>query len=348
MSERFRVALASDADAADWDSLVSRVSESTPFHLWNFSKSLTSSYGYEFYGLMALKDNQIQGILPIVRVRSLFFGDRLISIPFADYGGPVGAASAFPILIDAARRLAPQLGVKEIQLRDSTCDVHDIDTQFSKISRYVTFEVKLDNDLDSRIGRKTRNTIRRAERSSAEIREMLPSDLPAFYRVYLQTQKRLGSPPHSLALFESLFSRLSAQGVAKFLAAEIDGTLLAAVVLFCHKQELFWWNSVVETRQLRKNLTTLLLWKTANWAIRNGFSKLNMGRTRPYTSVYDFKSHWGGREAPLSEYVAVAHGGATMVDPEQLRFRLLSAVWSRLPISLQRRLGPRIVRGIAL
>lgn len=348
MAERFRVEMAKESDSSEWDAFVVRRFGSTPFHLWGFSKSLARSYGYHFFGLVAKENNELAAVLPLLQVRSLLFGDRLISVPFSEYGGPVGEPAAFSTLISAAKKLGLQLGTKEIQFRHSSYGMNEAGGQFSKITRYVTFEVRLDKNLSIRVGKKTRNTIRRAESSSITIREMLLRDLPAFYRIYLETQKRLGSPPHSPALFENLFSHLGPLKVAKFLAAEIDGRMIAAVVLFYHRQELYWWNSVAETKYLRKNPTTLLLWKAANWAFQNGFDKLNLGRGRPYSSVYDFKSHWGGSETPLSEYIMVVRGHATRPDPEEFRFKVLSKIWSYLPIPLQRRLGPRLVKGIAL
>jgi len=52
------------------------------------------TFGHKGYYLMAHEDGRIWGVLPLMHVRSRLFGNRLISQPFSDYGGPLAASSS--------------------------------------------------------------------------------------------------------------------------------------------------------------------------------------------------------------------------------------------------------------
>ena len=67
------------------------------------------------YFLYAEDDSGIRGILPLAHVKSLLFGNALVALPFAVYGGIAAVdAEAVAALEDAAQALARRLGVQTI------------------------------------------------------------------------------------------------------------------------------------------------------------------------------------------------------------------------------------------
>jgi hypothetical protein len=74
---------------------------------------------------------------------------------------------------------------------------------------------------------------------------------------------------------------------------------------------------------------------------------MDLGRSTPGSSSYDFKRQWTKHEQPLHWYYWLAPGVALPeLRKETRRYRWASKVWRRLPLAITNRLGPQIVRSI--
>src|SRR5437667_287129 len=101
-----------DGDAKVWDDFIAAAEGSTFCHCAAWREVLRDSLGAESYDLVARDGGgAIRGVLPLARVRSLLFGDYLVSLPFLNAGGPLGDATARDRLIRHATALARRLGV---------------------------------------------------------------------------------------------------------------------------------------------------------------------------------------------------------------------------------------------
>jgi len=70
-----------------WDKYVGASPSATFFHLTGWKRVIEKVLGRQCYYLAARRGGQITGVLPISRVRSRLFGDCLVSLPLAVYGG---------------------------------------------------------------------------------------------------------------------------------------------------------------------------------------------------------------------------------------------------------------------
>src|SRR4030095_13598131 len=89
--------------SAEWDAVIRSSTGWTHFHLYDWRRIFEEVFGHECIYLAA-RDEQgtIGGILPLVRVRSVLFGHYLVSLPFLNYGGPLGTTEAVRALPAAA------------------------------------------------------------------------------------------------------------------------------------------------------------------------------------------------------------------------------------------------------
>lgn len=94
-------------EASEWDSFVRRQNGWSHFHLFAWKNVITRVFGHECIYL-ATRDQagQLLGVLPLVRVKSLLFGHYLVSMPFVNYGGPLGIDVALAALVPYAVNLA--------------------------------------------------------------------------------------------------------------------------------------------------------------------------------------------------------------------------------------------------
>src|SRR5688572_1714077 len=83
-----------DTLRAAWDAYVSSHAKGTFYHLYDWKRINEHGLHHECEYLAALRsDGLIQGILPLVFIRSRIFGRILCSMPFMNFGGPITSTS---------------------------------------------------------------------------------------------------------------------------------------------------------------------------------------------------------------------------------------------------------------
>ena len=69
--------------APEWDGWVRAQEAWTPYHLYGWRRVIEDVHGHECIYLGARgQEEELRGILPLVRVRSTVFGHFLVSMPF--------------------------------------------------------------------------------------------------------------------------------------------------------------------------------------------------------------------------------------------------------------------------
>jgi FemAB-related protein (PEP-CTERM system-associated) len=358
-TQEIRVYLAEEKrDYSLWNSFVGRNPFSTPYHKWEFGQALSSTYKYEKYNFIAINGRQLLGIFPLLYIRSPLFGNKLISLPFCEYGGPlvdpncVFWAPVVVALFKEVLSLSKRLNVDYIEIRNPLPKFKVLEKQGCISSkRYVTFEINLnqDKDLWLLLDKKTRNCTRKAMRSKINIYEVSKKNhLQDYFSLYLETQKRHGSPPHDVKLFQKLFCHNS-NIKTKILIAEYAERPIAGISVFYDNTRIYWWGGVSNSRLKYLNATNVLLWKMIEWGHENGLRTFNLGRTRLRTGIYHFKKGWGGVEIPLSDYFYLVRSkNIHSPDPSEGKYQILTKLWSHVPIVLAQSIGPMIVKQVGL
>jgi FemAB-related protein (PEP-CTERM system-associated) len=350
---KLNIEAADECDARSWNEFVKMNPHATPYHLWEYGKSLSLTYGYKRFYLIAKEDEEIVGILPLIQVKSLLFYNKLISLPFCEYGGQLSeskyiAKSLWKMAIEVANKLK----VDYVEIRNPS-NIPDING-YHRIQRYVTFEIDLTKSKESlwcNLDKKTRNAIRKAMKNGVEVEEVKNENgLKLYYKLYLKTQKRHGSPPNSFKLFYNIYRQLQPMGIMRILLAKYQGKTIGGIITFHFNGIIYWWGGVMDPDYRHLNPTNLLLWEMIKWGIENDLKTFNLGRTRKNTSIYHFKSKWGGKEVVLQDYVFPLNSSRKYIlpDPYQGRYKFLSKLWSILPIVLAEKIGPKIISKIGL
>ena len=91
----------------------------------------------------------------------------------------------------------------------------------------------------------------------------------------------------------------------------------------------------------------LLYSSVLEFACREGFQQFDFGRSSNDSGTYRFKEQWGARPVPLYWYYWSSNGRSMAeVSRENPMYSTAIKIWSRLPLSLTRLIGPAIVRHI--
>lgn len=351
----------SDSGKDLWNDYVSANPQAYVYHLWEWGDVLCKTYNLRRWCLAVREGQRVVGVLPIFCVRGLFFADKIVSLPFCEYGGPLlgdysdrsTAESVLRMFVKNVRELAEKLKIDYVELRQPSTSFSTFFSSvgFRVLRRYVTFRIDLtggESEIWKSFDGRTRRHVKKAMRLGTEVKDVNVDSLKHYYALYLRTQKRLGSPPHSYAFFRNVYDGFVSRGLLQMFLAVYEGKPIAGIMVFCFNGKLYWWNNVLDRRYASLDPTNLLLWHVIRWGVENNFRVLDLGRTRPeYTGVYHFKSGWGGREIGLEDYAFLVRN-VEIPDPLLRKYVFLSRLWSLLPRPIARKMGPHVTSKIGL
>ena len=332
--------------AAEWDAFVTRASGrglgATFCHLYGWRDLMTDVLGHECLYAAAVDDQgELRGALPLVRVKSPLLGHYLVSLPFLNYGGPLGEPDACRALAAWATAEARASCADLLELR--TRAALDVPLRASLRKIMVLLDVPEDPEtLFQSFSSKLRNQIRRPQRESdIEVRFGL-GELDPFYDVFARNMRDLGTPVLPRALFEAIartFPDLVLFGTVSWGGRPIAG---GCGFLWGGEFEMTWASSLRAHNHLGANM--LLYWSFMREVIARRARTFNFGRCTPGGGTHRFKRQWGGRDVPLP-WAQWSPGAVDATpSPERRVFQLASAVWRRLPLAVANLVGPLLAR----
>jgi FemAB-related protein (PEP-CTERM system-associated) len=339
-----RVSLLEPEHAPAWDAFVRARAEGTFFHLSGWKRVIEKAFGHRTFYLLARRDDAVVGVLPLTHVKSVLFGNSLISNAFCVYGGIVSAdGEAARALEDEVVRLAARERVGCIEFR-SLQPSHP--TWLQKPNLYVTFRRAIDPDVEANmkaIPRKQRAMVRKGITNG--LTSECDGDVERLHDIYAHSVRNLGTPVFSRRYFRLLKEEF---GQACDVVTVLHGKRpVASVLNFYFRDEVlpYYGGGLTEARDVAAN--DFMYWEVMRRACERGYRMFDFGRSKVGTGAYNFKRYWGFEPTPLTyEFRLVEAQAIPDVNPLNPKFQAFIALWRRLPVSLTKVLGPPIVRGI--
>ena len=330
--------------ASLWDQFVVQCPEATFFHRAGWQKIVRDVFRHETYFLYAETGGEIQGVLPLAHVNSWLFGNSLVSLPFAVYGGVAASSShAADALERAAQSIATRLGVAHLELRN----INQRHADWPAQDLYVTFRKGIAADDEANmlaIPRKQRAMVRKG------IKNGLTSDIDTgvdrFFALYADNVHRHGTPAMPKRYFKALQSEFGADCEVMTVAGP-DGQVLSSVMSFYFRDEVlpYYAGDDESARHLAAN--DFKYWELMRRSCARGLKVFDYGRSKQGTGSYAFKKNWGFEPTPLRyEYCLYKRDAVPQNNPSNAKYKLLIATWRRLPIGLANWLGPFVVRNL--
>jgi serine/alanine adding enzyme len=332
-----------------WDHFVRSQTGWTHNHLYGWRTVMRRAMRHDTPYLVALDDSthEIHGVLPLVRVKSPIFGHFLVSVPFLNYGGPLGSNAAVHALGEHAAAMADSERVNVLELRSR----HDIGalTGFDVSHRKIT--VLLDSsggsdEIWKRLPSKLRSQVRRPQKEGVTVR-IGHDQLQPFHHVFARHMRDLGTPVMPRRFFDVVAREFPNDSM--FAVAYHDGQPIACGAGFTwgsddgREFEITWASALREYNRMSPNM--LVYWEMMKQVADSGVSTFNFGRCTPGGNTHKFKTQWGTTDQPLWWYQRRAPGAATPSERHGAAARGPD-LWKRLPLSVANALGPRIIRFI--
>jgi FemAB-related protein (PEP-CTERM system-associated) len=329
---------------ARWDEFVLACPAATFFHRAGWQRIMRDVFRHPAHFLYAERDGAIVGILPLAHVKSLLFGNGLVSLPFAVYGGVAAVdTEAADLLEREAQVLARRLGVEHLELRNVVARHADWPSQ----DIYVTFRKEILADEEANmlaIPRKQRAMVRKGIGNG--LRDELDADVSRFFALYADNVHRHGTPALPRRYFQALREEFGADCEVLTVVAP-DGRPVSSVLSFYFRDEVlpYYAGDAVAARELAAN--DFKYWALMRRACGGGLKVFDYGRSKQGTGPYSFKKNWGFEPQPLHyEFCLYKRDAIPQNNPANAKYRLFIEAWRRMPVGVATWLGPHIVRSL--
>jgi len=331
-----------------WDDFVRASDGGTFYHLAGWRTIFENELKHRTFYIYCEDDGEITGVLPLVQVKSLLFGNALISVPFLVYGGVVAAHdAAADLLIDKACSLARELRVDYLELRNRKPLTDDVpDRRWHPGPSYVTFRKRMSADPEENLAavpRKQRAMIRKG--INAGLAAEIDEDTDRLYAAMLECKRNLGTPFFAGAYLQSIKDTFGKQ--VEITTVTRGSDVVSSVMSFRFRNEIlpYYGGGGDLARDLKGN--DFMYWKVMERAALDGVEIFDYGRSMADTGAYRFKKHWGFEPEPLAyQYFLVQSSAVPNLNPANAKYRLLIEAWKRLPLPVAAAVGPFVARRI--
>ncbi len=337
-------------DAADpvtaqrWDDFVLACPEATFFHRSSWQQIIRDIFRHPTYFLYAEQDSGICGVLPLAHVRSRLFGNALVAMPFAVYGGVAACnAEVANALEMEACQLAAKLGVDHLEFRNVSRRHADWPIQ----DLYVTFRKEIRPEVEENmqdIPRKQRAMVRKGIKNG--LLSTVDRNTDRFFALYADNVHRHGTPALPKRYFDTLL-QVFGDDCEVLTVTDADGRLLSSMLSFYFRDEVlpYYAGDDESARHLAAN--DFKYWELMRRSCERGIKIFDYGRSKRGTGSFAFKKNWGFEAQPLHyEYCLYKRDSIPQNNPANAKYRLFIEAWRRMPIGLANWLGPHIVRNL--
>lgn len=334
---------ATDGDRAAWDAFVLAHPEGSFFHRFAWRNLFHDVFSLAPRYLVAERDGEIAGVLPLVHQKSRLFGDGLIATPFVVEGGPIGDAAAVKALDSAALALMAQLRAPFVEYR---CRKATRPGWIAKTGLYAGFARPLAADDEANlkaIPRKQRAVVRKAMTSS--LTAAVEEGVEAHYRVYTESLRNLGTPAFPKRWFEALRAAFGKD--CDVMVIRDGGVPVSVVMNFYHNGTVMPYYGGGTLAARKSGANDLVYWETMRHAVRRGCTAFDFGRSKDGTGSFAYKKNWGF-EPDWMEYEYYLSPGSALPEknPNNPKYAMFISAWKKLPLPVANFLGPFFIRGL--
>jgi len=340
------ITLANHIDAPAWNGYVLNHPDSAVYHRYEWKRVIEQVFGHKtFYLVSKSGSGIIDGILPLVMLKSALFGHFMVSLPYLNYGGILADdAEVGKKLLAEAVTIAQAQRLAHIELRHREDKPIHLPAKTSKVTLMLDLPESADALLQS-FKSKLRSQIRKPEKEGLTGIIGGLEQIDNFYYVFSRNMRYLGTPVYGRSLFTTILTVFPRE--TRICTVFKDDKPVASGFLVSYRDtvEMPWASSLREYNHLSPNM--MLYWKVLSYAADNGFKKFDFGRSTPHEGTYQFKMQWGAQPLQLYWHYWLSRGNALPeINPKNPKYRYFIKIWQHLPLWLTKALGPGIVRNI--
>lgn len=305
----------------EWQSFVDNSARGNIFQTRDWAEALKEA------GLKTLlivvkdaRDNIVGGMLTAYRVYSLTGFNIIPSI--SAIGGPllsnVNDEQLLEMIFSFFDAKAKRLGALHsfihsfLKLDDVLVKKFGYSIEYDRLACTVIQDLtKSTQDIWKSMRRDARRGIRKAEKAGVSIKEGKHlNDLKKYYRLQIETSKRLKIPIKSFQIYNSIWETFHSHNNVKIFLAKYKKELIAGCIILRWHDKMWYWDSCSIPNYWRLYPNNLLQWYVINWGINEGVKVYDLlgipckrHEKHPKYGLYIFKTQFGGEIVRHGEYV---------------------------------------------
>lgn len=319
------------------------------YHDPRWIMGLARTFGYDALFVAASDAGALVAGLPLLRVRGLLGGKRLVSLPFSYAAGPIARSAGAALALAAeATKLAEQRGAKRVEIKQANPPWEPA-PGFVRNVHYQAYRLDTsggESDIFKRLHKSsTQRGIRKSEKSGVVVREgSSKGDWLQMALLQERTSHGHGVPAPPRGFFLDLCMALQGAGLSRLYIAEVPGRgVAAAIVVWRGPREWIYAFGASRDELLEYRPNHALLWAAIRDAAAAGVV-FDFGRAAPeQEGLVEFKRRWGGEPVPLAYDYWPDAGGLNVARRDQGALGVAARVWSALPAPIAR-LGSALYR----
>lgn len=282
-----------------WNNFIFTQPEASFYHLYKWTKIAEKTLGFKQKLLVCYEKKEVAGVLPLF-FKNGFLGSRLVTLPVGDWTGPIGEQKAISALIERAKQLADQT--------PSSLEIFSISklpkllkgiSQTGRHACYVLSPTKKHEKVfTEKMHKKTRNMVRKAKKNGIKAILADKKDLKKFYKLYLETMRKIGTIPLPFKVFQAVWENFSKE--TKLLKAVYKKEAIGYLWTFVWNKTLWIWANASCEKYLALGVNYALY----NTAIKiacekKGINKVNFGSSEHQSAHEFFKLRWGTQKKTI-------------------------------------------------
>lgn len=339
------------ADKANWNQYVHAHPQATAYHNFAWVESVEQAYGHPNISQIALRDDKVVGVLPVIKMQIPLSGYYYCSLPFCDMGYAIADdEQTLSALLDKLREMKSSSAAKKIEYRDKS-NIEADDARQELTGRKVSMLLSLPEtpeELLKGFKSKLRSQIRKAEKNGLTYQTGNSQELlDSFYQVFIHNMRKLGSPVHSKHWFDAL--RKNYQDDLLISVVYTGSTPIGSGIVLRNSKKacIPWASTLAEHNRLAPNM--MLYWSLLKEVTDTGSREFDFGRSTHGEGTYKFKQQWGAQPRPLNWFLPGEQPPPIeeATAPGKLR-KLVEQTWPKLPIGVTTLVGPKIRKYISL
>jgi FemAB-related protein (PEP-CTERM system-associated) len=346
-NEDFHCRLLFDREWALWDAYVANVAITNTYHYAVWLHIIQEQFGHQGIIWAAFDEqSRIIGGIPLVILNSRIFGRYAVSMPYFNYGGVLSEYfNVAQALLESAAVLCEQLNLRHIEVRCMQSGLLDSSRVSSKKSSMLLALPSSEAQLDHQLGAKVRAQYKKALDHAPQIAFGKIELLEAFYSVFAQNMRDLGTPVYAKSWFARLLEEPSLN--CHLAIVQMYGKPVSAGFLIGHGNmlEIPWASTVRKANGWNANMW--MYRQILGFAIEQGYQYFDFGRSTTDAGTYKFKRQWGAKPYAHYWYYLLPPGGQIpSLNPDNPKYALAINIWKRLPVWVTKLIGPPIVANL--
>jgi FemAB-related protein (PEP-CTERM system-associated) len=328
---RLEIRAGQPGDDAERDRFVRAHARGTFFHLSGWRRAVERVFDHEPSDWIARRGGEIVGILPLMRTRSMSQSTQLISMPYAVYGGALGADQEIERrLVETAVAEGRRERAGRLELRNREPSGQDL-APFALYSTFIRDLPARVEDVLGSIPKKARAECRKArEKHGLELTEGVWY-LRDLQRLFLNNKRNLGSPGLPLEWFQALIDEFKTDVTVHLVHRGREP--LSAVMSFVYEGTLLaYYAGTADHVDRNYSASNFMYFALQEWSVARGLARFDFGRSRRDSGAFSFKEHQGfeARELPY-QIALLREKRMPNFNPSNPNTELLRKTWSRLP-----------------